>query len=126
MRRALLVFTLAALMSACNKPADAPAADVSTTATPAPVMPADAPPQEEVDPSVAATPDFSGRPVRSACPAEIGDVAAARLVARCIAVSPATHPPCNAANPCQMIQDEIDRSCEMIPAGEARPAECAA
>ena len=35
--------------------------------------------------------------------------AAQRLVDRCIAVSPATHPPCNVANPCEMIQGEIDR-----------------
>ncbi len=122
MRRALLVFSLAVLMSACNKPADAPAADAAPAATPAPVMPADAPPQEEVDPAVAATPVGE----TNSCLLDQGADASARLVARCIAVSPATHPPCNAANPCQMIQDEIDRSCEMIPAGEARPAECTA
>ena len=122
MRRALLVFSLAALMSACGKPADAPATEAPPAATPAPEMPADAPPQEEVDPSVAATPVGES----GSCLLDQGADASARLVARCIAVSPATHPPCNAANPCQMIQNEIDRSCEMIPAGEARPAECAA
>ena len=55
-----------------------------------------------------------------------GAEAAQRLVDRCIAVSPATRPPCNVANPCEMIQGEIDRSCEMYAAGETRPAECGA
>ncbi|WP_343237380.1 hypothetical protein [Xanthomonas sp. D-109] len=32
----------------------------------------------------------------------------------CRAVSPATHPPCNAANSCAMIDDEIARSCALL------------
>ena len=60
------------------------------------------------------------------CLSEIGKSASDRLVARCIMVSPATHPPCNAANSCQMIQDEIDRSCAMYGPEEKKPAECAA
>ncbi|MGN6207809.1 hypothetical protein [Asticcacaulis sp.] len=59
------------------------------------------------------------------CLSEIGKAASDRLVARCIMVSPATHPPCNAANSCQMIQDEIDRSCAMYGPEEKKPAECA-
>ena len=43
----------------------------------------------------------------------IGAAASARLVERCIQVSPATRPPCNAANPCDLIQGEIDRSCKL-------------
>ena len=31
-------------------------------------------------------------------------------IARCVQVSPATHPPCNAANPCSLIKDEIERA----------------
>lgn len=49
-----------------------------------------------------------------ACKAEIGAVAAARRVAICRNVSPATHPPCNAANSCAMIEDEITRSCALF------------
>jgi hypothetical protein len=61
-----------------------------------------------------------------ACLSEIGKAASNRLVERCIMVSPATHPPCNAANSCQMIQDEIDRSCAMYGPDETKPKECAA
>ena len=60
------------------------------------------------------------------CLSEIGKTASDRLVERCIMVSPATHPPCNTANSCQMIQDEIDRSCAMYGPEEKKPAECAA
>ncbi len=59
--------------------------------------------------------------VRS-CRAEIGTVAAQRLVRSCLAVSPATHPPCNASNPCSFITDEIDRGCAML--GKDAPAAC--
>ncbi|TMJ17160.1 MAG: hypothetical protein E6G94_02320 [Alphaproteobacteria bacterium] len=49
-------------------------------------------------------------PTRS-CRAEIGREASSALVSRCIQVSPATHPPCNSANPCKLIRNEIVRSC---------------
>jgi hypothetical protein len=118
---ALLAVT--ALVASCERPAEAPATEpAAAAAAPAPEMPADAPPQEEVDPAVALEP--VGAPV--SCLNDIGQAAAQRLVDRCIAVSPATHPPCNVANPCEMIQGEIDRSCEMYAPGEAKPAECAA
>lgn len=58
------------------------------------------------------------------CEAEIGAEAAQRLVARCLAVSPATHPPCNAQNNCSLIQSEIDRNCQ--PGASPLPAECRA
>ena len=54
------------------------------------------------------------------CTDSIGAAAAQKLVDRCIAVSPATHPPCNADNICAMIQDEIDRSCAST--AQARPS----
>jgi len=38
----------------------------------------------------------------------------ATYVAQCLAVSPATHPPCNAANPCGLITDEIRRGCAIL------------
>lgn len=54
------------------------------------------------------------------CAAELGTGAAARRVEVCRAVSPATHPPCNAANSCAMIEDEIARSCALF-AGDGTP-----
>lgn len=44
------------------------------------------------------------------CTKEVGAAAAKELADRCNYVSPATHPPCNAQNPCAMIRDEITRS----------------
>ncbi len=121
MRRTVLaLLAVTALVAACQQPAEAPATEPA--AAPAPVMPVDAPPQEEVDPAVALEP--VGAPV--SCLNDIGAEAAQRLVDRCIAVSPATHPPCNVANPCEMIQGEIDRSCEMYTTGETKPAQCEA
>jgi len=40
----------------------------------------------------------------------------------CIQVSPATHPPCHADNPCALIRGEIDRSCKLW--DKDPPAEC--
>jgi hypothetical protein len=48
------------------------------------------------------------------CAADIGAAAAAKRVAVCRNVSPATRPPCNAANSCAMIEDEIARSCALF------------
>ena len=123
MRRTVLaLMAVAALVAGCQQPAEAPAAEPDQAAAPPPEMPADAPPQEEVDPAVA-TAASTGEP--GSCLSEVGEAAAARLVERCIAVSPATRPPCNRANPCDMIQGEIDRSCAMYGADEAKPKECA-
>lgn len=48
------------------------------------------------------------------CAADIGAAAAAKRVAVCRNVSPATRPPCHAANSCAMIEDEIARSCALF------------
>lgn len=48
------------------------------------------------------------------CSADIGAAGAARRAAICRDVSPATHPPCNVANSCAMINDEIARSCALF------------
>ena len=128
MRRTVLaLLAVGALAGACRPPAATPAEKTgnepaAAAAAPAPVMPADAPPQEEVDPAVAMEP--VGAPV--SCLNDVGEAAAQRLVDRCIAVSPATRPPCHVSNPCALIQDEIERSCEMYTPGETKPAECAA
>ncbi|MGU3540295.1 hypothetical protein [Methylobacterium sp. A54F] len=50
----------------------------------------------------------------ASCRASIGSERAALLVKRCIAVSPATRPPCNDANPCEMIREEIVSGCRML------------
>jgi hypothetical protein len=122
MRRTVLaLMAVAALAAGCEQPSDTPAADPAPVSAAPPEMPADAPPQEEVDPAVVAAAP-AGEP--GSCLDEIGEAASARLVERCIAVSPATHPPCNAANPCALIQGEIDRACEMYGPGEAKPGEC--
>lgn len=123
MRRTLVALVaVTALMAACQQPAETPAAEPAGIDAAPPVMPADAPPQEEVDPALAAAPP--GEPV--SCLEQAGPAASARLVERCIAVSPATRPPCNAANPCEMIQGEIDRACGMYAPGETRPEQCGA
>lgn len=62
-----------------------------------------------------------------ACRDEIGPAAAKRLVAQCFDASPATHPPCNAVNPCAMIREEIARSCKLFEVSSPLPADlCAA
>lgn len=57
------------------------------------------------------------------CLDEVGSREAQTYVDHCLEVSPATHPPCNAENACQMIWSEIWRGCDML--GEDRPAFCA-
>jgi hypothetical protein len=114
-------------LAACQKPAETPAADAASDPAVTPVqstaeMPADAPPQEEAMVPESELPAAADRTCRDT----IGEAASARLVARCIAVSPATHPPCNAENPCALIQDEIDRACGQYGPDEQKPAECAA
>jgi hypothetical protein len=47
------------------------------------------------------------------CQAELGARRAAALVRQCQEISPATHPPCNAANTCALIQSEVKRGCDM-------------
>ena len=127
----LMLFAAALILAGCGDaaPPDAAAnlgANAGADAAPivdvdeSVVMPADAPPQEEpveTDADNLAAGD---------CLSAIGKAAADRLVERCVQVSPATRPPCNVANPCALIQGEIDRSCAMYGPGEDRPPECAA
>ena len=120
----LMMFSAALILAGCgdattpNAATDpAPAAEVGQTA----VMPEDAPPQEEPVEAVA-----PGDAAAGDCLTATGKAAADRLVERCVQVSPATRPPCNVANPCALIQDEIDRACAMYGPGETKPAECSA
>lgn len=122
----LLALSLALAVAACGQSDPAPAPAKAPAAAPAPEMPVDAPPQEEIGPDDGVDAALSPQASNASCLSDIGATASARLVERCRAVSPATRPPCNAANPCALIQDEIDQSCGQYGPGEARPAECAA
>jgi hypothetical protein len=122
-----LLSALLLSLAACGAPDPAPAAGdaraVETAypvAAPPAMMPDDAPPQEEAPAEV----DDPAMPGPATCRSAIGETASALLVQRCIAVSPATRPPCHDQNPCALIQDEIDRACGQY--GDDRPAECAA
>ena len=94
------------------------------------------PPSAPENPAVAApeTPAAPAAPTASAtvadnaatCLSERGKAVADRLVERCLAVSGATHPPCNVENSCAMMEDEIKRNCDSWPADGTKPAECAA
>lgn len=130
MRRlaSVLILSAALALSACGDPAPAEKAPAAAaTAEQTAVMPEDAPPQEETEaPVEEASADSPAQGSTLACSADIGAAASAKLVERCIAVSPATHPPCNAQNECALIQGEIDRSCAMYGPNETKPAECSA
>lgn len=67
---------------------------------------------------------FSGTqaPQRS-CREAIGEKKAAILVKQCVSVSPATRPPCNAANQCELIESEIERGCALL-SPQSRPRFC--
>jgi len=48
------------------------------------------------------------------CRKSVGPEASATYVRQCLLVSPATHPPCNSQNPCDLIIGEIRRGCGVI------------
>lgn len=146
MMRLALAASLVALslaLAGCGQPQPAPAeaptagADASLSqepidavpykAEPAPAPVAPSKPKTEPKPEpVVSEPAVAPVGEPGSCLAEIGEARSKRLVERCIQVSPATRPPCNSANPCAMIQGEIDRSCAMYGPDEAKPKECAA
>lgn len=113
-----ILLTVALALVACSPSAEAPAEKAPATEAAAaqePVMPADAPPQEDaVLPAAAET----------SCILDQGSDGAIALAERCVAVSPASHPPCNPENPCKLMTDEIERACAQYPAGQ-KPAQCA-
>lgn len=112
--------TAGADASLSQEPIDAVPITAEPTPAPAPVAPS----KPKTEPVVSKPAEPVGEP--GSCLAEIGEARSKRLVDRCIQVSPATRPPCNSANPCAMIQGEIDRSCAMYGPDEVKPKECAA
>ncbi|MBV9118274.1 MAG: hypothetical protein JOY63_13025, partial [Acetobacteraceae bacterium] len=52
------------------------------------------------------------------CRESAGAELAERYVQQCTKVSPATHPPCNAQNPCDEILAEVYRGCRLLTAAE--------
>ena len=144
MRPALAAALLALSLAACGQPQPAPAetppsgVDTKLSQEPIDAVPLkDAPatppkPKTEPKPEAvapepeapAATPAVTPVGEPGSCLAEVGEARAKRLVERCIAVSPATRPPCNSANPCAMIQGEIDRSCKLWERDGDPPAAC--
>jgi hypothetical protein len=57
------------------------------------------------------------------CIQAVGVERAKKLVEECLQVSPATHPPCNSQNSCQLIIGEIKRSCSLLQKNQ--PSSCA-
>ncbi|MBS0293379.1 MAG: DUF1311 domain-containing protein [Proteobacteria bacterium] len=72
--------------------------------------------------SVSAAASPAPASAQRSCAEEAGAVKAERYVAQCLQVSPATHPPCNAANACALIADEIKRGCGLL--GKDAPKFC--
>jgi hypothetical protein len=60
----------------------------------------------------------------ASCQAEVGAARAALYVKECLAITSATHPPCNAANPCAVIGQHIQYMCAQ--AGAQAPGWCRA
>ncbi|MCB5191784.1 hypothetical protein LG198_13675 [Methylobacillus arboreus] len=58
------------------------------------------------------------------CSTEVGKRHAEMLVNWCKNVSPATHPPCNAANSCDLVIDEIKRGCAFLKHEKNSPYYC--
>ncbi len=110
------------MLGACgstSQPADPPTSEQRASGETADVVP--------VQPTPADLPKAAARftPLKLlSCSAELGPAAAAAKVAVCRNVSPATHPPCNAANSCAMIDTEIARSCALFADKAAPMAGC--
>lgn len=115
-------FASLALLAACGQ-ADEP---VPPPAAPAPTPAAGAPAPEPTPPASPPTPGLLPGNEVGSCAEERGQAAAQALADQCRQVSPATRPPCNPANPCALIQGEIDRACALWAEDGDVPAECAA
>lgn len=123
--RSLLLAAAALALAACS-----PGPQTPSETSEAPAAPLDSfdPGLKPAISATSAAREEAASPSPPQCRAEIGETAAQKLADRCRMVSPATHSPCNAANSCQMIQDEIDRSCALWDkdASQPEPKECKA
>lgn len=75
-------------------------------------------------PQAAPSPAASVSLTPISCETQRGKAAAQKLADQCIQVSGATHPPCNIANSCAMIADEVARNCDNATLDGPRPAAC--
>jgi hypothetical protein len=124
--RALLFASCLAVAACGSSPSGGNGGETAGNAAPAANIAAAPAPVAANEPAAPAT---GTAPAQSAatpvsCATEIGAAAAASKVKACLAVSPATHPPCNAANSCAMIDDEIARSCALFDGKGAPMPEC--
>jgi hypothetical protein len=123
--RPLLAAALVLLAAGCGGADPTPQANESAGAATGEVVAETAPAPSETAPPTTAMPlALSAKTSPIACTSEIGAKAAAALVAQCRAVSPATHPPCNAANSCAMIRNEVARGCAIIGSDAIKTPEC--
>ena len=126
--RTLTAIALLLAASACNRsPAahnsTAPANTAVPAAAPAPAPQAPAPVNTTANTAAASENKMLTPPRRpEGCAGEIGVAEAQELANQCREVSPATRPPCNPSNSCEMIEAEINRGCEML--GEDMPDFC--
>jgi hypothetical protein len=67
---------------------------------------------------------LSAASAHASCTTEVGAARAKQYVEHCRDVSPATRPPCNAANACSLLLAEIRRGCAFLK--EDAPAYCRA
>lgn len=56
----------------------------------------------------------AGHSSEKSCAKTVGKKVAGELVRRCLQVSPGTHAPCNEKNSCKVMEDEIQRGCELM------------
>jgi hypothetical protein len=123
---ASLLAPLALSVAGCGGPPDRQADPADQASIDTPHSAAEAasdPPISSKPDEIAAGSEPSAAEPRS-CAAEIGKQAADRRADLCRTLSPATHPPCNAADSCAMIEVEIARSCALLGKGDASPADC--
>lgn len=78
------------------------------------------PPRREITAEPGSSADGSSSNV--SCLQGVGAERARKLTEECMAVSPATRPPCNAQNSCQLIIEEIKRGCRLL--GQTAPIFC--
>jgi hypothetical protein len=121
--RAIFMSPLMLMLAACNGAGDeqVPPSGRSDVGTPSPKAVADS----SGTPAATTPANANAAPAGPrSCAVEIGQKAADRRAAVCRNVSPATHPPCNAANSCAMIENEIARSCALLGKDGPLPPDC--